>query len=155
MKTLGEAVVELTRIGFRFRLEGETVKVRFAGKIRPETRRVKDLLDILKSQRAEVREFLRYYCPKCGGVVFVGDQCFLCDWLPRARREAAQVLDPKGETPVCGRCAHFNHSRLNPTQGFGRCGLARLSKRPGAYPGKTACPHFEALEGENTLRLAQ
>jgi hypothetical protein len=48
MKTLGEAVVELTRIGFRFRLEGETVKVRFAGKIRPETRRVKDLLDILK-----------------------------------------------------------------------------------------------------------
>jgi rRNA maturation protein Nop10 len=108
------------------------------------------LLELVRRHKEDVHYFLRCYCPKCGGVVFVGNKCFMCDWQPRP-----QDAEPRENGPSCGGCAHFTPSRLNPAQGFGRCGLVNLSKRPGAYPGKAACNHFEAPVGEEPLRGAR
>ena len=148
----GHVVMKLTKLGFRFRLDGEEIKVRFEGGQIPDSVQVRALFEVVKTHKDEVREFLRCYCPKCGGIVFVGDECFICEWQPKGAY--AQVPTPEDGHTCCG-CAHFKNSRVNPPQGFGHCALAHLSKRPGAYPGKTACPHFEAAVGDGTLRLAQ
>jgi hypothetical protein len=148
----GSVVMELTRLGFRFRLEGEEIKVRFEGGQIADSVKVRALLEVVKTHKDEVREFLRCCCSKCGGIVFVGDECFICEWQPQDAH--AQVPTPE-DGHTCSGCAHFKTSPVNPTQGFGQCALAHLSKRPGAYPGKTACPHFEAAVGDGTLRLAQ
>jgi hypothetical protein len=152
----GKVLMELTRMGFRFRLDGEVVKVKYEGDQEPNKAKVSPLLNFLRGDRDAVREFLRCYCPKCGGVVFVGDNCFLCDWLPKTMMSQAQESDSKDEILFCGECAHFTPSRLNPTYGFGLCALEHLSKRPGAYPAKAACNHFEFPVGElEQLRLLQ
>jgi len=145
-------MMKLTKLGFRFRLDGEGIKVRFEGGQIPDSVQVRALFEVVKTHKDEVREFLRCYCPKCGGIVFVEDECFICEWQPKGAY--AQVPTPE-DGHTCGGCAHFKNSRVNPPQGFGHCALAHLSKRPGAYPGKTACPHFEAAVGDGTLRLAQ
>lgn len=81
----GHVVMKLTELGFRFRLDGAGVKVRFEGGTRPDLDQVKPLLQAVKAQNAEVREFLRCFCPRCGGVVFCPDlegrsRCLACDW---------------------------------------------------------------------------
>ena len=81
----GEAVMELSRIGFRFRLEGKAVKVRYEGKGPPDSSRVAPLLSVVKEHKEEVRYFLKSYCPKCGGGCFCQDYeglplCLACDW---------------------------------------------------------------------------
>jgi hypothetical protein len=144
--------MKLAKLGFRFRLDGEEIKLRFEGGQIADLVQVQVLLEVLRTHKDEVREFLRCYCPKCGGIVFVEDECFICEWQPKEAH--AQVFTPE-DGKTCGGCAHFRTSRVNPTQGFGQCALAHLSKRPGAYRKKTACPHFEAAVGDGTLRLAQ
>ncbi len=64
----GEAVMELSRIGFRFRLEGEVVKVRFEGKQAPDPMAVSPLLDVVRQHKEEVRAFLSrpQTCADCG-----------------------------------------------------------------------------------------
>jgi len=148
----GHVVMKLTKLGFRFRLDGKAIKVRFEGGLITDLAEVRALLEVAKTHKDEVREVLRCYCPKCGGIVFVGDECFICEWQPKGAHAQVPIPDD-GHT--CGGCAHFKTSRVNPPQGFGHCALAHLSKRPGAYPVKTACPHFEAAVGDGTLRLAQ
>jgi hypothetical protein len=81
----GEAVMELSRIGFRFRLDGEAVKVRFEGESPPDPTAVSHLLDQVRQHREDVRFFLKCYCPRCGGVVTCPDHegrplCLGCDW---------------------------------------------------------------------------
>ncbi len=80
----GEAVLELTRIGFRFRLEGAAVKVRFEGEQPPDPAAVATLLNLVRQHREDVRYFHKSYCPKCGGCCFIpaGEQslCMACDW---------------------------------------------------------------------------
>jgi len=148
----GQVVMELVKLGFRFRLEGEEIKVRFERGQIADSVQVRAMLEMIKSRKDEVREFLRCFCPKCGGIVFVGDECFICEWQPKGAH--AQIPTSEGGH-TCGGCAHFQNSLMNPAQGFGQCVLAHLSRRPGAYPGKMACPHFEAVVGDGTLRLAQ
>jgi hypothetical protein len=53
-----EALTELTRIGFRFRLNAEGVKVRFQGRETPNPSRVTPLLALLKEHKAEVVNYL-------------------------------------------------------------------------------------------------
>lgn len=70
---------------FRFRLEGEAVKVRFEGQDKPDPAQVAPLLDLVKSHKEEVRHFLKCYCPRCGGGFFAPDYegrplCLACDW---------------------------------------------------------------------------
>ena len=81
----GEAVMELTRIGFRFRLDGEAVKVRFEGEQAPDVMEVSPLLDVVRQHKDDVRLFLKSYCPRCGGCCFAPDYegrplCMACDW---------------------------------------------------------------------------
>ena len=81
----GEAVMELSRLGFKFRLDGEAVKVRFEGEHPPDSAKVRVLLDLVRQHRGEVRYFLKCYCPRCGGCCFVPDYegqtlCLACDW---------------------------------------------------------------------------
>jgi hypothetical protein len=66
----GDAVMELSRHGFRFRLEGEAVKVRFEGEQSPDPEKVSPLLELLRQHREDVRNFLMCYCPMCGGCCF-------------------------------------------------------------------------------------
>jgi hypothetical protein len=149
-----EAAQKLALMGYRFKVEGDTIVADYQGTNKPDPAQAIPLIQALKAHTAKVREFLRCYCPKCGGVVFVGDLCFLCDWLPQTMSQALVVEGEEGQS--CGSCAHFLPSRMNRAQGFGRCALESLSKRPGAYPGKAACNHFESPVGEiKPLRLAQ
>lgn len=81
----GEAVLELTRRGFSFRLEGEAVKVRFEGELPPDAAAVSPLLDLVRQHKEDVRYFLRSYCPRCGGVATCPGHegrplCLTCDW---------------------------------------------------------------------------
>jgi ribosomal protein S27AE len=81
----GEAVMELTRQGFRFRLDGEAIKVRFEGEQTPDLAVVSPLLDLVRHHKDDVRYFLKSYCPRCGGCCFVPDfkgrpLCLACDW---------------------------------------------------------------------------
>jgi hypothetical protein len=81
----GDAVMELTRHGFRFRLDGEAVKVRFEGEQPPDPAAVSTLLDVVRRHREDVRYFLKSYCPRCGGCCFAPDYeeqllCLDCDW---------------------------------------------------------------------------
>ena len=81
----GDAVMELTRHGFRFRLEGEAVKVRFEGERPPDSAAVSPLLDLVRQHKDAVRYFLRSFCPRCGGCCFAPDYegrplCMACDW---------------------------------------------------------------------------
>jgi hypothetical protein len=76
----GDAVMKLTRHGFRFRLDGEAVKVRYEGEQKPDPETVTPLLDLVHQHKDEVRYFLRSYCPRCGGVCFIGSLCMVCDW---------------------------------------------------------------------------
>jgi hypothetical protein len=150
-----EAAQKMALMGYRFKIEGDAIVADYQGNNKPDPAQAIPLIQALKAHKAKVREFLRCYCPKCGGVVFVGDLCFLCDWLPKTMSQN-QNSDSRDEIHICGGCSHFLPSRLNPAQGFGRCALGRLSKRPGAYPGKAACNHFESPVGEiEPLRLAQ
>lgn len=80
----GEAVMELSRIGFRFRLDGEAVKVRFEGKQTPDPATVSPLLDLVRQYKDDVRFFLKCHCPRCGGVATCPDYegrplCLVCD----------------------------------------------------------------------------
>lgn len=81
----GDAVMKLTRHGFRFRLDGEAVKVRFEGEQTPDPAAVSPLLDLVRQHKDAVRYFLRSFCPRCGGVAFCPDYegrplCMACDW---------------------------------------------------------------------------
>jgi hypothetical protein len=79
------AVMELTRLGFRFRIEGEAVKVRWEGQEKPDPEQVAPLLGLVKTYKEDVRYFLKCYCPRCGGCCFAPDYeghplCMACDW---------------------------------------------------------------------------
>ena len=76
----GEAVMELSRSGFRFRLDGEAVKVRFEGEQKPDPEKVSSLLDLVRQHKEDVRYFLKSFCPRCGGCCFIGACCMACDW---------------------------------------------------------------------------
>jgi hypothetical protein len=81
----GEVVMELSRIGFSFRLDGEGVKLRFEGKQTPDPGQVTPLLDLVRQHKEDVRFFLKCHCPKCGGRCFCPAYdgrplCLRCDW---------------------------------------------------------------------------
>jgi hypothetical protein len=88
-----DAVMQLTNLGFHFRVEGEVVKVRFEGRDKPDPGQVAPLLNLVRQHKDEAREFLRCYCPTCGGVclgTFADGQerCLACHW------QALKALNP-------------------------------------------------------------
>lgn len=53
-----KAVDELTKVGFRFRLEGEALKVRYVGPGKTDSNHVFQLLEVVKTHKEEVRSYL-------------------------------------------------------------------------------------------------
>jgi len=82
----GEAVMKLTTLGYRFEVAGDRLRWRFEGQDHPDPGQVRLLLELVKERKDEVLFFLRCYCPRCGGTMFIPDieghdLCAACDWL--------------------------------------------------------------------------
>jgi hypothetical protein len=75
-----EAVRQLAHIGYRFTVNGGTIKAKYQGPGKPDPAQVRPLLDKVKAHKDEVRHFLKCHCPRCGGVCFIGEWCMACDW---------------------------------------------------------------------------
>jgi hypothetical protein len=80
-----EAVRQLANMGYRFTVTGETVKANYEGQGEPDPLKVKPLLDLARQHKPEVVDFLRCFCPRCGGCCFAPDYegrplCLACDW---------------------------------------------------------------------------
>ena len=81
----GEAVINLSRMGFKFEVAGGKVRYRYEGPGEPDPSQAVPLLEVLKAHKGEVLFFLRCFCPRCGGGCFVPDYegrslCLACDW---------------------------------------------------------------------------
>jgi len=81
----GEAVMKLVRLGYRFEVAGGKVHYRWQGQGEPDPDQVAPLLNLVRQHKDEVREFLRVYCPRCGGIVFGTfadgqERCLACHW---------------------------------------------------------------------------
>ena len=79
-----EAVRKLVALGYRFMVNGESIKAKYEGPGEPDPATVRPLVDVMKAHKPDVVYFLKSYCPRCGGVCFipVGDEslCMACDW---------------------------------------------------------------------------
>jgi hypothetical protein len=87
------AVMEMARLGFRFRIEGEAVKVRWEGQDKPDPTQVAPLLEVLKANKEQVRNYL-------------------------AR---TKVSSPPERVLTCFECPRHEHDPINPPEGWGRC----------------------------------
>jgi hypothetical protein len=75
-----EAVRTLAKIGYRFTVNGDTIKAKYHGQGKPDPAQVRPLLETVKAHKPEAIYFLKSYCPKCGGVCFIGSLCLGCNW---------------------------------------------------------------------------
>lgn len=80
-----EAVRKLAHLGYRFTVNGETIKAKYEGEGDPDPYQVRPLLETIKANKQEALYFLKCYCPMCGGCCFVPDYegqslCLACDW---------------------------------------------------------------------------
>lgn len=85
------ALQRLEAMGYRFHLDGDNIVLKYHGPDKPDPNHVTPLLDLVRQHKEKVREFLRCFCPKCGGVVFCPDlegvsRCLACDWDLLARQ---------------------------------------------------------------------
>ena len=101
----GEAVMKLTALGYRFEAAGERLRWRFEGQGQPDPGKVRPLLQLVKECRDEVLFFLRCYCPKCGGMMFIPDPegrdlCASCDWHLLTELYPGLKERPRGEQQV-------------------------------------------------------
>ena len=80
-----EAVRKLADMGYRFTVNGETIKAKYHGPGKPDPDTVRPLLEVIKANKPEAIYFLQSYCPRCGGCCFAPDYegrplCMACDW---------------------------------------------------------------------------
>jgi hypothetical protein len=75
-----EAVRKLAHMGYRFTVNGETIKAKYEGLGKPDPDMVRPLLETVKAHKPEAIYFLKSYCPRCGGCCFIGNLCMACDW---------------------------------------------------------------------------
>ena len=80
-----EAARRLSHLGYRFTVNGDTIRARYEGPGDPNPAQVKPLLDLVRQHKEDVRFFLKCYCPRCGGVATCPDfegrpLCLSCDW---------------------------------------------------------------------------
>lgn len=78
------AVQELTRIGYRFTVKGDTILAHYEAFGNPDPDLVRVLLDLVKQNKNEVITFVKSYCPKSGEVCFGpldnDEGCLVCHW---------------------------------------------------------------------------
>lgn len=80
-----EAVQSLTNMGYRFTVNGETIKAKYRGPGKSDPDKVRPLFNLVKAHKSEVLSFLRCCCPKCGGTGFGTfpngqERCLACYW---------------------------------------------------------------------------
>jgi hypothetical protein len=80
-----KAVRKLAQIGYRFTVNGESIKAKYEGSGNPDPGQVRPLLDLVRQYKEDVRYFLKCFCPKCGGIATCPDYegrplCLVCDW---------------------------------------------------------------------------
>ena len=80
-----EAVRKLAHLGYRFQVNGETIKAKYHGPGEPDPGTVRPLLATVREHKPEAIYFLKSYCPRCGGCCFAPDYegrplCMGCDW---------------------------------------------------------------------------
>jgi len=80
-----EATRKLAHMGYQFMVDGKTIKAKYEGPGDPDPAQVRPLLELVRQHKEDVRHFLRYFCPRCGGCCFVPDYegrglCLACDW---------------------------------------------------------------------------
>jgi hypothetical protein len=95
-----EAVRKLAHLGYRFTVNGETIKARYEGPGDPDPAQVRPLLGLVKEHKAEV----------------IG-------YLVQQPEALERVL-------TCYECSHFRPAvnSPNPTQAFGRCEKRRRGR---------------------------
>lgn len=80
----GDAVIKLSRLGFRFEVADGKVRYRYEGPGEPDPGQVVPLLEVVKAHKGEVAFFLKCHCARCGGVLFGTfdgkSQCLACYW---------------------------------------------------------------------------
>ena len=84
-----EAVRTLANMGYRFTVNGESIKGKYEGPGEPDPAQVRPLLELVRQNKDAVRYFLRSFCPRCGGVCFGTfngvSRCMGCYWEEQAR----------------------------------------------------------------------
>ncbi len=75
----------VAHLGYRFTVNGESIKGRYEGQGNPDPSQVRPLLDLARQHKEDVRFFLQCHCPRCGCCCFVPDYegrglCLACDW---------------------------------------------------------------------------
>jgi hypothetical protein len=87
----GEAIIELSRMGFKFEVADGKVRYRYEGPVEPDPSQAVPLLEVVKAHRDEVAFFLKCHCPRCGGVVFGTfegkSHCLACYWESQKTRK--------------------------------------------------------------------
>ena len=87
-----EAVRKLANLGYRFRLDGGTIRAKYAGPGKPDPSQVMPLLAMVKENKVEAIDYL------------------------------AQKPQASGPRITCADCPFFSASRgPNPQQAWGRC----------------------------------
>jgi hypothetical protein len=84
MKSAAQAIMTLTKIGYRFELADGKLRYEHDGRTKPDPDIVIPLLKTIVANRDEAVMFLRIHCPQCGGAFYWGDKagdlhCYGCD----------------------------------------------------------------------------
>jgi ribosomal protein S27AE len=79
-----EAVRTLANMGYRFTVNGESIRGKYEGPGEPDPAQVRPLLELVRQNKDAVRYFLRSFCPRCGGCCFAPDYegrplCLSCE----------------------------------------------------------------------------
>lgn len=64
------AVRKLAHLGYRFTVNGQTIKAKYEGEGDLDPVQVRSLVDAIRAHKPVVVDFLKTYCPRCGGVFF-------------------------------------------------------------------------------------
>ncbi|MBM4284328.1 MAG: hypothetical protein FJ128_03625 [Deltaproteobacteria bacterium] len=123
-----EAAVKLANIGYRFTVNGETIKAEYTGPGDPDPAQVAPLIELLRNHREEVRRYLSQ--AQAGGA----------------------AAPPPERMLTCHDCVHFRPAQgpPNPTQAWGRC----RDRGKGRYGCAMPCERFRMQESPTTARLA-
>ncbi|MEW6386323.1 MAG: hypothetical protein AB1491_02245 [Thermodesulfobacteriota bacterium] len=79
-----KAIHTLAKMGFKVWVEGDELCLRYEGQKSLDWGQVDVLVEMVKRHKQEALYFVKSYCPRCGGVVFIPDyegvgRCLACE----------------------------------------------------------------------------
>ncbi len=66
---VGQALMRLHSLGYRFTLDGDLIRFKYEGGGKPDPQAA-SLFEVVKANKGEAITFLRCHCPGCGGALF-------------------------------------------------------------------------------------